>query len=140
MNWPVRPMEPGDRDYVLDTWRRFSRSKFPMSEMSPAAFTKYMARIHAIVGVCPTLICHDTEDPTLIYGFITFDPIIRCIHMVNVRNKFRGHKIATTLVRAAFGGFGGIKHSITVKPLRTLGLAAKWGLTEFDPYLLEGEV
>lgn len=138
MNWPIRPMEPGDRGYVLDTWRRFSRNKFPMSEMSPDAFSKYMARVHAVVGVCPTLVCHDPEDPTLIYGFITYDPILRCIHMVNVRNQFRGHNIGTALVRAALGEHGGIKYSMHVKQINRL--LEKWGLDGFDPYLLEGEV
>lgn len=141
MNWPIRTMEPGDNNYVLKTWLKFMRSQDPFSRMSTNAYSKYSSRIHGLIRCCDTHVCQDTVDPTLIYGFITFDPIIKCVHMVNVRKDFRHHHIATSLVNSAFGpGPRHLRYTAYTKYIPMYDLEQKWGLREYDPYIIDGEV
>lgn len=136
INWPIRPAEASDKNYILKTWLKWVRAQDPYHQMSPRAFDKYSAKVHGVVGACPTHICHDTQDKGLIYGFITFDPIIRCVHMCNVRKDFRRHRIGTELVVSAFGSTKELRCSHYTKTLDAL----KWDFVEYDPYLLEGEL
>ncbi len=76
MDFPVRvrPLEAGDRAFVLNSWLKSNRDGFMVRRIPN---TVYYDRHHSLVGhllaTANTLVICDPDSPSVVYGYVCFD-------------------------------------------------------------------
>lgn len=144
MNLPIRPMQAGDRSYIIKTWVLSLRSQFPFSEMCSDAIAKYSKRVESLLDTADVLVACDTERPDLVYGFICYEQgkylgvDAPTLHFIHVRYKFRENGIASQMFYTAFPKHEDVTYTHITKALHYAKLKEKWKLRHYDPYYIEG--
>ena len=94
----VRPAVDNDLAYISSTWLKAYLSGSALgSRMSHETYyTLHRPLVASLLGRCTVTVAHPAEDHDTILGFIVCAPGV--VHMLYVRNAWRGNGIARTLM------------------------------------------
>jgi GNAT superfamily N-acetyltransferase len=127
----LRPSEPGDRGFILDSWIRSYRDS-PWARMMGHAYTDgHDALIKRILGRSAVLVaCYDA-DPETILGWACTERDV--VHYVYVKHKLRRRGIARMLLGPFVSREVRYTHMLPAKPGNDNGWSVPQGW-RFDPY------
>lgn len=93
----LRPMVPGDRNCVLDSWLRSHHRRWFGSHLSDRAYSRGQRNlVEALLARCAVLVAAFDEDPDTILGWSCTSTCV--VHYVWVRHEFRRRGIASQLL------------------------------------------
>ena len=136
ITYALRPYAgPQDDGAIFHPWCHSIRKLGRFGRMDPAAFRAYKQRVlEPLVARCGVIFACAEATPWRVYAWICGERTEQdepVLHFIYTQKTFRGHGIATTLLRCALQvipGRDAISHTHPTIAMRA-GLAAKWRST-----------
>ena len=98
MKFITRPLEPGDLNFVLNSWLLSARRFSP--DGGDAYFRRMEPRLKQILAEEECLVVCNSDLPAQVFGWISFDSRFRLVHFVYVKRRFRDMGLAKQLLQA----------------------------------------
>lgn len=140
----LRGPNPKDSSFLLDSWIREERDKFPNNLVDKAIFYEhYKEIVKVLISKSMVLLAVNPEDTDQIYGYLVFEKNfeIPIIHFLYVKLVFRENGIATQLIKSIFPNFQTEKTIITHVPRARKDIPTKQSLIKFnlryDPFIIQ---
>ena len=76
MDFPVRvrPLESGDRAFVLNSWLKSNRDSFMVRRIpNTIYYEKHHSLVEHLLATANTLVICDPDSPNVVYGYVCFD-------------------------------------------------------------------
>ena len=139
----IRPFVDGqDDNLIFDSWMRQIARAWPSSRWPRDVWHGHRVAVRRALAASRSIVASYPQSPIVIYGYACgglTEEGHQVLHMVYVRDPWRGRGLATRLIREVLPHFRDARTYYTHIPRSARRLERPWNMT-YHPYMMSQEL